>query len=63
MAPITQPAVAELIETCIELSRQHESIRLALASLPESFAAVRATLNQLHQIVETADHPDNQRRR
>lgn len=51
MAPLSASQVSELIETCDLLTTQREQIERVLSGLPESFAEVRAALNELHRIV------------
>ena len=43
--------VAELIDTCVELSRERQRIAAVVAELPDSFSEVRAALNELHRIL------------
>ena len=54
MAPLSPTHVAQLLETCAQLAAERAAVAAVLADLPESFAAVRAALNQLQRIV-TAD--------
>lgn len=51
MAPLPPGQVAELLATCDELARRQAAIARILSDLPESFAAVRNALNQLHELV------------
>jgi len=51
MAPLSQSHVADLIETCVELSRERDQIRDVVATLPNSFAELRAALNKLHNLI------------
>ena len=50
MAPLSPSHVRELIEACAQLDAERTEIKRVLADLPESFAAVRAALNRLHQL-------------
>ena len=51
MAPLSASHVSELLETCAELSRRQAAIAAVLADLPDSFGAVRAALNRLHELL------------
>ena len=51
MAPLSQSHVAELIETCTQLAKEREQIAAVVIGLPDSFAEVRAALNELHRIL------------
>lgn len=51
MAPLSPSHVAELIETCAQLTREREQIARILSGLPESFSELRAALNELHRIL------------
>ena len=51
MAPLSQSHVVELIDTCVELSRERQKIAAVVAELPNSFSEVRAALNELHRIL------------
>lgn len=57
MAPLSPTQVSQLIDTCAQLSRQREQVATVLARLPESFADLRAALNELHRIVSSANSP------
>lgn len=51
MAALSPSAIAELLETCEQYARERAEIAAILANLPESVAALRGALNQLHQLV------------
>lgn len=51
MAPLAPSQVAELLESCSQMAKERVAIAAILADLPESFAAVRAALNDLKRIV------------
>jgi hypothetical protein len=51
MAPLSHSHVSELIDTCVELSRERQRIAAVVAELPDSFSEVRAALNELHRIL------------
>jgi hypothetical protein len=52
MAPLSQSHVGELLDSCAQMAKERAAIVAVLADLPDSFAAVRAALNQLQQIVQ-----------
>jgi hypothetical protein len=54
MAPLSHSHVAELLDTCVELSRERQRIAAVVAELPDSFSEVRAALNELHRILVAA---------
>ena len=51
MAPLSPSNVSELIDTCAQLAREREQIAGIVAGLPDSFAELRAALNELHGIL------------
>ena len=52
MAPLGRRDVDELIATCAALLAQRAQVADVLARLPESWAEVRAALNELQRLVQ-----------
>ena len=52
MAPLAPSQVVQLLETCQQMASERAEIVAVLEQLPDSFAEVRAALNQLHGILE-----------
>jgi len=48
---LTSEQIAALIESCAQLTQQHEQIVSVLRTLPTSWATVRALLNDLARLV------------
>ena len=51
MAPLSQSHVAELIESCVAMAVERDSVRTVLAELSSPFGDVRRALNDLQRIV------------
>lgn len=51
MAPLSPATVAQLLNTCQQLTRERAQIAAVLADLPDSVAALRQALNRLHRLI------------
>ena len=55
MAPLSQPAVTQLLDELQQLLLERQRISAIVANLPPTMGSLRESLNELHRVLSATD--------